>query len=43
VGVIEGQGKLGYDTVLGSPGGARGGPGMAVGSRSTIGCNSVLT
>ncbi len=42
VGVIEGQGKLGYDTVLGSPGANPGGPSMAVGRRSTIGCNSVL-
>lgn len=39
VGVIEGQGKLGYDTVLGTPGKASG---MEVGRRSTIGCNSVL-
>jgi UDP-3-O-[3-hydroxymyristoyl] glucosamine N-acyltransferase len=40
VGVIEGQGKLGYDTVLGTPGAKA--SGMEIGRRSTIGCNSVL-
>jgi phage tail-like protein len=42
VGVIEGQGKLGYDTVLGRPGENPPRPAMEVGHRSTIGCNSVL-
>ena len=42
VGVIEGQGKLGYDTVLGSPGGGLSASAMSIGRRSTIGCNSVL-
>ena len=42
VGVIEGQGKLGYDTVLGTPGGERGRTTMSVGRNSAIGCNSVL-
>ncbi len=43
VGVIEGQGKLGYDTVLGNPGGDRRAPQMEIGRRSVIGGNSVLT
>ncbi|HUA58214.1 MAG TPA: phage tail protein [Verrucomicrobiae bacterium] len=42
-GVIEGQGKLGYDTVLGSPSESDKRPGMRIGRKSTIGCNSVLT
>jgi phage tail-like protein len=41
MGVIEAQGKLGYDTVLGSPE-DRGTPRMSVGRSSVIGCNSVL-
>jgi len=43
VGVIEGQGKLGYDTVLGNPQSDAHGRGMRVGRNSTIGCSSVLT
>jgi len=43
VGVIEGQGKLGYDTVLGNPHSDGRGPEMTVGRSSTIGCNSILT
>ena len=42
-GVIEGQGKLGYDTVLGNPAEDRAGPSMRVGRQSVIGCNSTLT
>jgi hypothetical protein len=43
IGVIEGQGKLGYDTVLGTPDENRPAPSMVVGRRSIIGANSVLT
>jgi phage tail-like protein len=41
-GVIEGQGKLGYDTVLGRPGENRTGPSGRVGDNSTIGCSTIL-
>jgi phage tail-like protein len=40
-GVIEGQGKLGHDTVL-SGSTAHGSPSMQVGLRSVIGCNASL-
>lgn len=43
IGVIEGQGKLGYDTVLGNPGVDRPAPSMEIGRRSIIGGNSALT
>jgi hypothetical protein len=43
VGVIEGQGKLGYDTVLGSPAEEDARPSLRIGQKSTIGCNTVLT
>ncbi len=42
LGVIEGQGKLGYDTVLGSPAEAASPPSMSVGDKSRVGCNTVL-
>jgi phage tail-like protein len=42
VGMIEGQGKLGYDTVLGSPEKSTERPSSSVGRSSRIGCNTVL-
>lgn len=42
VGIIEGQGKLGYDTVLGSPEERLKQPSSSVGRSSRIGCNTVL-
>jgi phage tail-like protein len=42
VGMIEGQGSLGYDTVLGSPEESRKRPSSSVGRSSRIGCNTVL-
>lgn len=42
VGIIEGQGKLGYDTVLGSPEESMKRPSSSVGRSSRIGCNTVL-
>jgi hypothetical protein len=42
VGMIEGQGKLGYDTVLGSPEKSTKRPSSSVGRSSRIGCNTVL-
>jgi phage tail-like protein len=42
VGVIEGQGSLGYDTVLGSPEESTKRPSSSVGRSSRIGCNTVL-
>ena len=42
VGVIEAQGKLGYDTVLGSPEKSMERPSSSVGRSSRIGCNTVL-
>jgi phage tail-like protein len=40
-GVVEGQGKLGFDTVLNEPV-ARWHPSMQIGRRSVIGCNTSL-
>jgi phage tail-like protein len=40
-GVIEGQGALGYDTVLGGPENNKG-PDSSVGRSSRIGCNTIL-
>jgi hypothetical protein len=42
VGVIEGQGQLGYDTVLGSPEKSTERPSSSLGRSSRIGCNTVL-
>jgi phage tail-like protein len=42
VGMIEGQGSLGYDTVLGSPEESTKRPSSSVGRSSRIGCNTVL-
>ena len=42
VGMIEAQGKLGYDTVLGSPGKSTKRPSSQVGRSSRIGCNTLL-
>ena len=42
VGIIEGRGKLGYDTVVGDPGGRTCGPAMRVSERSIIGCTTML-
>jgi len=42
VGIIESQGTLGYDTVLGSPEKSRMRPSSSVGRSSRIGCNTVL-
>jgi phage tail-like protein len=42
VGVIEGQGKLGYDTVLGSPDKSSRRPSASFGRSSRIGCNTLL-
>jgi phage tail-like protein len=42
VGVIEGQGKLGYDTVLGSPAEKSRRPSASVGRSSRIGCDRLL-
>ncbi len=42
VGVIEGQGSLGYDTVLGSPAKSLKRPSSAVGRSSRVGCNTTL-
>jgi phage tail-like protein len=42
LGVIEGQGKLGYDTVLGVPGEKRRAPSMQVGRNASVGSSSVL-
>lgn len=42
VGVIEGQGTLGYDTVLGQPDETAKRPSSRMGRSSRIGCNTVL-
>jgi phage tail-like protein len=42
IGVIEGQGKLGYDTVLGNPDEEARTASMKIGQRSILGANSVL-
>lgn len=42
VGVIEGQGQLGYDTVLGSPGEEATRPHTRVGQNSRLGCGTRL-
>ena len=42
LGVIEGQGKLGYDTVLGNPADEATRSSMKIGETSRLGCNSVL-
>ena len=42
VGMIEGQGSLGYDTVLGSPEEISKRPSSSVGRSSRIGCNTIL-
>jgi len=42
VGMIEGQGSLGYDTILGSPEESTKRPSSSVGRSSRIGCNTVL-
>jgi len=42
VGMIEGQGSLGYDTVLGSPEESTKRPSSSVGRSSRIGCNTIL-
>jgi phage tail-like protein len=42
VGMIEGQGSLGYDTVLGSPEESTKRPSSSVGRSSRIGCNTAL-
>jgi phage tail-like protein len=42
IGLIEAQGKLGYDTVLGSPEKSTARPSSSVGRSSRIGCNTVL-
>jgi phage tail-like protein len=42
IGVVEGSGKLGYDTVLGSPEKSARQPSSEVGRSSRIGCNTVL-
>ena len=42
LGVIEGQGKLGYDTVLGSPADRGAAPPMRIGETSRVGCSTVL-
>ncbi len=42
IGVIEGQGKLGYDTVLGSPGEEKARPSMKLGGHSSVGSTTVL-
>jgi predicted component of type VI protein secretion system len=42
VGMIEGQGSLGYDTVLGSPEESTKRPSSSLGRSSRIGCNTVL-
>ena len=42
VGVIEGQGKLGYDTVLGDPGTRRSATESRVSETTFIGCNTIL-
>jgi len=41
LGVIEGQGTLGYDTVLGSPAEAATPPAASVGRRSRLGCHRI--
>jgi len=41
-GVIEGQGKLGYDTVLGNPAENSRRPSASVGCESRIGCDTLL-
>jgi hypothetical protein len=40
--VIEGQGTLGYDTVLGNPAENKAWPSLRVGETSRVGCNTVL-
>jgi phage tail-like protein len=42
IGVVEGQGKLGYDTVLGSPAESKARPQVRVGRTSRVGCGTVL-
>jgi hypothetical protein len=42
LGVVEGQGQLGYDTVLGEPADANSPPSLGIGQNSRIGCNAVL-
>jgi phage tail-like protein len=42
VGVIEGQGKLGYDTVLGDPGKIRSATESRISETTCIGCNTIL-
>jgi len=42
LGVIEGQGKLGYDTVLGDPAEEATRHSMKIGDTSRVGCNTVL-
>jgi phage tail-like protein len=42
IGVIEGQGTLGYDTVLGTPGEQKERPSMQVGRHATVGSTTVL-
>ena len=42
LGVVEGQGQLGYDTVLGSPANDPPRPAVLVGRSSRVGCGTVL-
>lgn len=42
IGALEGQGSLGYDTVLGTPGEENARPGMRVGRNARVGSTSVL-
>jgi phage tail-like protein len=42
IGIIEGQGKLGYDTVLGDPGATRSATENRVNKTTFIGCNTIL-
>jgi phage tail-like protein len=42
VGVLEGEGKLGYDTVLGTPDERKMRPSMKLGNRSAVGATTVL-
>jgi phage tail-like protein len=42
LGVIEGQGQLGYDTVLGNPSDAAIAPPLRVGSTTRLGCGTAL-
>ncbi len=42
VGIVEGQGQLGYDTVLGSPADKNSRPTVRVGRTSRVGCGTVL-